>query len=86
VAIHVDIHGFDCFGTLQGSEILCGRSENRMSSNYPGRCGGKIQYIYAHTGCRIIHYEYFKWCTTHIAEDSRPHIVDSPSTVMFKMG
>jgi hypothetical protein len=68
VAVIVNIHGFDCFGTLKGSRILSGSSVNEMSCYCSGGCGGNIPYIFAHAGCQYVVYGCLILRATHITE------------------
>ena len=86
MAVIVYIHGIDCFGTLKGSRIQSGSSVNGLTCYCPGGCGGNIQYISAHQGCHILVYGWLRSSSTHITRDARPKIVDTPLTLIFRMG
>jgi hypothetical protein len=86
VAIFVYIRGINCFGTLQGSQILSSSGVNNMGCYCPGRCGGNIPHRSAHNGCHILVYGYFWSSATHITDDARPKIIDALLTLIFMMG
>ena len=86
VAIMVYIYHFDYVCMLQGSRILSGSSVNEMSWYCPARCGGNIPYVSADKGWHILVYGFLWLSATHIVEDARSKIVDTPLTLIFNMG
>jgi len=85
VPVIVYIHGFGCFGTLNGARILSGSSLNEMSCYCPRGCGRNIPHISPHEGCHILVYGCLWSTATHNTEDARHKIVDTPMTLIFKM-
>jgi len=84
VIVYIDC--FDCVCTLKESWTLSGSCVNEISRYCRRDYCGNIPCLSAYIGCQLLANGSLRSSITHSSEDARPPIVDTPLTLIFKMG